>query len=137
MLYQNEGIYLYRAGINWRAAVTLLVVVPVNLPGLINAINPKVPIGNFAYFCTSLPSSCLPHLLPSQSVLCIYRHIVPRHMGQPSTVWVGAVTLINRSRILADILLHLDVHLIQPIQDLAADRDVCRADGRIARRTHV
>ena len=36
MLYQNEGIYRYRAGINWRAVVTLLVVVPIN----------------FAYFCT-------------------------------------------------------------------------------------
>jgi NCS1 family nucleobase:cation symporter-1 len=58
MLYQNEGIYRYRGGINWRAAVTLLVVVPINLPGLINAINPKVAIGNFAYFCKSL-SFCI------------------------------------------------------------------------------
>lgn len=51
MLYQNEGVYRYRAGVNWRAVVTLVVVVPINLPGLINAINPQVPIGNFSYFC--------------------------------------------------------------------------------------
>ncbi|AAW46841.1 allantoin permease, putative [Cryptococcus deneoformans JEC21] len=50
MLYQNEGIYKYTWGINWRAFVTLVVVIPVNLPGLIHAINPKVPIGNFSYF---------------------------------------------------------------------------------------
>ncbi|VDC03209.1 unnamed protein product [Peniophora sp. CBMAI 1063] len=49
-LYQNEGIYRYRAGVNWRALVTLLVVVPINLPGLIHAINPKVDIGNYLYF---------------------------------------------------------------------------------------
>lgn len=51
MLYQNDGIYRYRAGINWRAMLTLLVVVPINLPGLIHAINPKINIGNYAYFC--------------------------------------------------------------------------------------
>ncbi|ORY28013.1 putative allantoin permease [Naematelia encephala] len=50
MLYQNEGIYKYTKGINWRAGVTLLIVVPINLPGLIHAINSKVNIGNYAYF---------------------------------------------------------------------------------------
>lgn len=50
MLYQNEGVYRYSAGINWRAVVTLLVVVPINLPGLINAINKQVDIGNLSYF---------------------------------------------------------------------------------------
>lgn len=53
MLYQNEGIYKYKGGINWRAAATLLIVIPINLPGLINAINPQVNIGNYAYFCKS------------------------------------------------------------------------------------
>ncbi|KAH8646353.1 allantoin permease [Xylariales sp. PMI_506] len=43
-LYQNEGRYRYRGGLNWRALATLVVVVPVNLPGLIHAINSKVPI---------------------------------------------------------------------------------------------
>ncbi|WVQ86183.1 hypothetical protein IAT38_008351 [Cryptococcus sp. DSM 104549] len=50
MLYQNEGIYRYQYGVNWRALATLVVVVPINLPGLIHAINAKVPIGNFSYF---------------------------------------------------------------------------------------
>ncbi|CAD6587251.1 MAG: hypothetical protein TREMPRED_004705 [Tremellales sp. Tagirdzhanova-0007] len=50
MLYQNEGMYRYHGGLNWRALVTLLVVVPLNLPGLIHAINPKVHIGNFVYW---------------------------------------------------------------------------------------
>jgi NCS1 family nucleobase:cation symporter-1 len=53
MLYQNEGIYKYHYGLNWRALATLLIVVPINLPGLIHAINSKVYIGNLAYFCVS------------------------------------------------------------------------------------
>jgi NCS1 family nucleobase:cation symporter-1 len=51
MLYQNEGIYRYRGGVNWRSLLTLIIVIPINLPGLIHAIKPKVPIGNLAYFC--------------------------------------------------------------------------------------
>ena len=50
MLYQNEGIYRYKGGVNWRAALTLLIVVPMNLPGLINAIDKTVDIGNYSYF---------------------------------------------------------------------------------------
>lgn len=50
MLYQNEGIYRYTAGVNWRAALTLLIVVPINLPGLIHAINDDVEIGNYSFF---------------------------------------------------------------------------------------
>ena len=50
MLYQNEGIYRYKGGVNWRAALTLLIVVPINLPGLINAIDKTVDIGNYSYF---------------------------------------------------------------------------------------
>lgn len=51
MLYQNDGIYRYSFGVNWRALVALLVAVPVNLPGLIHAIDAKVVIGNYTYFC--------------------------------------------------------------------------------------
>ena len=50
MLYQNGGIYRYQYGVNWRAALTLLIVVPINLPGLINAIQPSVDIGDYAFF---------------------------------------------------------------------------------------
>jgi NCS1 family nucleobase:cation symporter-1 len=53
MLYQNEGIYRYKGGVNWRAVVSLLVVVPINLPGLINAIDKSVDTGNHKFFCMS------------------------------------------------------------------------------------
>lgn len=51
MLYQNDGIYRYSRGVNWRALIAMLVVVPVNLPGLIHAINAHIDIGNYTYFC--------------------------------------------------------------------------------------
>jgi NCS1 family nucleobase:cation symporter-1 len=44
-LYSPHGRYRYTGGVNWRAAVALLVSVPPNMPGLVHAINPKVPIG--------------------------------------------------------------------------------------------
>ncbi|KAH9905681.1 permease for cytosine/purines, uracil, thiamine, allantoin-domain-containing protein [Xylariomycetidae sp. FL2044] len=44
-LYRNEGVYRYHAGFNWRAIATLLIAVPVNLPGLIHAINADVAVG--------------------------------------------------------------------------------------------
>lgn len=51
MLYQNDGIYSYSYGVNWRALVALLIAVPMNLPGLIHAINADIDIGNYMYFC--------------------------------------------------------------------------------------
>jgi len=51
MLYQNEGIYRYKGGVNWRAVVALVIVIPVNLPGLINAIDKSVQTGNHKFFC--------------------------------------------------------------------------------------
>ncbi|KAK9414014.1 hypothetical protein SUNI508_11466 [Seiridium unicorne] len=45
-LYQNHEIYRYRGGFNWRAVATLVVVVPVNLPGLIHAINSGVSVSS-------------------------------------------------------------------------------------------
>lgn len=48
-LYQPHGRYRYTAGINWRAGVALLVSVPPNLPGLINAINPEILVGGARY----------------------------------------------------------------------------------------
>lgn len=54
MLYVKEGIYHYTHGVNWRALATLVIVVPINLPGLIHAINSQVYTGNHAYFCKQL-----------------------------------------------------------------------------------
>ena len=63
MLYQNEGIYRYKGGVNWRAVVALVIVIPINLPGLINAIDKTVDTGNHKFFCTSF---CLtPTFYPS------------------------------------------------------------------------
>ncbi|KAK7757439.1 hypothetical protein SLS62_000454 [Diatrype stigma] len=44
-LYQSKGRYRYTAGLNWRALATLLIVVPINLPGLMNAINKEIVVG--------------------------------------------------------------------------------------------
>ncbi|EJU01806.1 cytosine-purine permease [Dacryopinax primogenitus] len=48
-LYDPHGRYRYTAGINWRAGAALLVSVPPNLPGLINAINPSIEVGGGIY----------------------------------------------------------------------------------------
>lgn len=45
-LYRNKGRYRYVSGVNWRALATLVVVVPINLPGLVNAINKNVEVGD-------------------------------------------------------------------------------------------
>ena len=57
MLYQNEGIYRYKGGVNWRAVVALVIVIPINLPGLINAIDKTVQTGNHKFFCMSFSPS--------------------------------------------------------------------------------
>lgn len=46
-LYHPRGCYRYRAGINWRAFVTELSFVGINLPGVINNVAPRIliPIG--------------------------------------------------------------------------------------------
>ncbi|KAI0765422.1 NCS1 nucleoside transporter family [Fomes fomentarius] len=43
-MYTPRGRYRYTSGCNWRAALTLLLTVPPNLPGLIASINPAVRI---------------------------------------------------------------------------------------------
>lgn len=48
-LYKPKGRYRYYGGVNWRAVVALVVSVPPNLPGLINAINPKINVHGGIY----------------------------------------------------------------------------------------
>jgi NCS1 family nucleobase:cation symporter-1 len=48
-LYKPDGIYRYFGGWNWRSYTALLVAVALNLPGMINAIQPTVEIGNIYY----------------------------------------------------------------------------------------
>ena len=48
-LYEPHGRYRYTYGVNWRALVALIVSVTPQLPGLINAVNPAIPIGDAKY----------------------------------------------------------------------------------------
>ncbi|KZO98282.1 putative uracil permease [Calocera viscosa TUFC12733] len=53
-LYDPHGKYRYWAGINWRALAALVVSIPPNLPGLINAINSAIGVGGGVYpYCIS------------------------------------------------------------------------------------
>lgn len=46
-LYRRRGRYRYNvAGINWRAAASFLVSLTPNLPGLANAVNPKIKLNS-------------------------------------------------------------------------------------------
>ena len=71
-LYRPKGIYSFgKTGINWRAYTALFIAIAPNLPGMINAINPKIKIGGALYIyklsnvvgnvseCISLPLSRL------------------------------------------------------------------------------
>jgi hypothetical protein len=70
MLYQNEGIYRYKGGVNWRAVVALVIVIPINLPGLINAIDKTVQTGNHKFFCMSFsPSLFFNHTSSDVSII--------------------------------------------------------------------
>ncbi|KAK5657608.1 hypothetical protein OQA88_3187 [Cercophora sp. LCS_1] len=48
-LYQPQGRYRYAYGVNWRALVAMICSVTPQLPGLINAVNPDIPIGGAIY----------------------------------------------------------------------------------------
>uniref|UniRef100_A0A0W0G5X7 Ncs1 allantoate transporter n=1 Tax=Moniliophthora roreri TaxID=221103 RepID=A0A0W0G5X7_MONRR len=49
-LYQPDGRYRYLNGMNWRAFVAIAISLPINLPGLMNVMNPKtIHIGGLRY----------------------------------------------------------------------------------------
>ncbi|KAI0309766.1 NCS1 nucleoside transporter family [Amylostereum chailletii] len=48
-MYRPHGRYRYTNGVNMRALAALIVSVPPNLPGLINSINPSIPIGGAVF----------------------------------------------------------------------------------------
>ncbi|KAG9012360.1 hypothetical protein FRB93_001782 [Tulasnella sp. JGI-2019a] len=48
-LYQPHGRYRYTSGVNLRAVVALVISIPINLPGLISSINPKINSHGGAY----------------------------------------------------------------------------------------
>ncbi|KAF9561582.1 cytosine-purine permease [Agrocybe pediades] len=48
-MYDPNGRYKYWNGVNWRAAVTLVLSIGPTFPGLINDINPKIDVGNISF----------------------------------------------------------------------------------------
>jgi len=48
-MYRPYGRYRYTGGVNWRAALAILVSVTPNLPGLISSINPDIKVGGAIY----------------------------------------------------------------------------------------
>ena len=79
-LYEPHGRYRYTYGVNWRAMVALIVSVMPQLPGLINAVNPSIPIGGAIYItrmnwyfgiilCTAIHVG-LSLLFPAEETLC-------------------------------------------------------------------
>jgi len=44
-MYDPHGRYRYTYGVNWRAALALLLAVPPLMPGLIHSVNPAIKIG--------------------------------------------------------------------------------------------
>lgn len=48
-LYVPHGIYYYSKGWNWRAYVAVVCAVAPNMPGMVNAINPNIRIGDVKY----------------------------------------------------------------------------------------
>lgn len=48
-MYDPHGRYRYAKGWNWRAFAALLIAIAPNLPGMINAIQPKIKIGKIRY----------------------------------------------------------------------------------------
>ncbi|GAA5856827.1 hypothetical protein JCM8547_008862 [Rhodosporidiobolus lusitaniae] len=63
-LYDPHGIYRYSGGLNWRALVTIIVCVAPNMPGLINAINSDVAIGNISwYYAPGFITAFIPSIL--------------------------------------------------------------------------
>ncbi|OGE48998.1 hypothetical protein PENARI_c024G07542 [Penicillium arizonense] len=48
-LYRRQGIYRYKGGVNWRAAVAFLISVVPNLPGMAHAVTPSLSVGTIVH----------------------------------------------------------------------------------------
>jgi NCS1 family nucleobase:cation symporter-1 len=44
-LYRRRGIYRYKGGVNWRAAVAFFISIIPNLPGMAHAVTPSLSVG--------------------------------------------------------------------------------------------
>ncbi|GAA5820202.1 hypothetical protein JCM11251_005524 [Rhodosporidiobolus azoricus] len=75
-LYDPNGIYRYSAGANWRAVATICLVVAPNLPGLINAINPDIDVGDISWWYAP---TFLTAYVPAVFVYYVLNLIFPHH----------------------------------------------------------
>ncbi|POY74656.1 hypothetical protein BMF94_2418 [Rhodotorula taiwanensis] len=74
-LYDPRGIYSYWHGTNWRAVATLILTVPPNLPGLINAINSDIDIGGIKwYYAPGFITAYIPALLVYWGLNVVFPH---------------------------------------------------------------
>ncbi|WVQ82454.1 hypothetical protein IAT38_004583 [Cryptococcus sp. DSM 104549] len=78
-LYKPRGIYRFDKGWNWRAYVALIVAVAPNLPGMINAINSSVNIGNvkYIYMVSNIAGNCI-----AMFVYYLLNRFFPAHEAQ-------------------------------------------------------
>ena len=137
MLYQNEGIYRYKGGVNWRAVVALVIVIPVNLPGLINAIDKSVQTGNHKFFC-EFPLFLLiqTRFIMSTPLVITHFDYQPHPYSHPfndKSLPFPNPSLTHRPSIMVNFILHLRHNLPSPIQDLPPNINIRRSNSRITR----
>jgi len=93
-MYDPYGRYRYWNGINWRAAIALLVSITPTLPGLINNINPKIAVGNasflfnvawlYGFFCAGSVFLILSKAFPAQETFVEEAILGEDETGSPS-----------------------------------------------------
>ncbi|PBK99342.1 cytosine-purine permease [Armillaria gallica] len=75
-LYNPHGIYRYSSGLNWRALLTLVLTITPNLPGLINAVNPDIYIGNISwYYAPGFITGYIPALVVYTLLNQLFPHV--------------------------------------------------------------
>lgn len=96
-LYQPHGRYAYWHGVNWRALTAMVISVTPQLPGLANAVNPKLFIGGavyisnlnwyYGFFSCALVYVALSKFMPAKESL------VPMLIESPEQLVEGAEDL--------------------------------------------
>lgn len=79
-LYRPRGIYRYWGGWNWRSYAALLCAIAPNLPGMANAINAKVQIGNIKYIYM------VSNIVADIIAICVYYALSRLFPDRPSII---------------------------------------------------
>lgn len=74
-LYDPRGIYGYTYGVNWRALIALVCAIAPNMPGMVNALNSSINIGQAKYI---------------YAVADLYGSKSPSHSSAPSPLVTNA-----------------------------------------------